>query len=535
MFPKYAHNAKEISISIKIKVPQAYKDNGIYIWKKVWRTNGLYKEELKNEKGGNPNPRSRIPGALKQIKYRYVPAVKSKDYYKSLLSELYLTVSSSLESPLNDPIEEFSKVLKEYTRSIGEEASNRLKIKSELTMPDNLGDVFRALIFITKADGDDLNITLDYRGDGIQAMHIPIILKYIAEEDRNSRNRGSVKICSLWGFEEPENGIELLKTFDMADEFEDYLKEIQMFITTHSPAFYLKKANEFTATVYFASKSFNGEGTIFQTEENKRILGENMGLMPLIAPFVNDKVSEIEQITEIISKNTLTDINTILVEGKSDKKYIEMAIKLYSPKLQNLTDNAKLRVYVKDGSGGTSNMVYIAKAWIYAGNKNRLYVLFDKDMAGVKAKSNLENSMEFKNKGDLAINCQYLEPSLEINKIRRNYGINMCYEIEHLLSIDFWKELNKRNYTTIRNCDEIAEMFKKYIDINKTIIEVVNETIADGDLASTIVMNNPHDDKKSNILKLAIKEFEEDKNTKIFEGLKFTVEKLEKAFIKHND
>lgn len=86
-----------------------------------------------------------------------------------------------------------------------------------------------------------MNSSLTARGDGIQSRHIPIVLKYIAQEDQKSRNKGSMKVCTIWGFEEPENGLELSMAFKMADEFDSYANDIQIFITTHSPAFYMKK------------------------------------------------------------------------------------------------------------------------------------------------------------------------------------------------------------------------------------------------------------------------------------------------------
>lgn len=47
-------------------------------------------------------------------------------------------------------------------------------------MPTNQTDIFKELIFMTN-DSSGQNIGLSYRGDGIKAMHIPAILKYIAE------------------------------------------------------------------------------------------------------------------------------------------------------------------------------------------------------------------------------------------------------------------------------------------------------------------------------------------------------------------
>ena len=531
LFPKNSHNTKEIKITIKFAIPNGYKDSGIYTWDKVWRTDGYKTERIVNEAGEEPTPRSRIPGALKRIRYRYVPAVKSKDYYKSLLAELYLTVSASLKSPLKQSTQDFSNVLKDYTKYISTEAFSRLHINSELSIPDNLSDIFKALVFRTKTEYDGLDIALDYRGDGIQARHIPIILKYIADEDQNSRNRGSTKVCTIWGFEEPENGVELSKAFEMADEFSEYSNSIQLFITTHSPAFYMKKADESTS-IYFATKKEGNEGTIFQPEKNSKILGENMGLMPLIAPFVAEKVAEIREINKAAANSVTTDVNTILVEGVTDKKYIEAAIKRYSIKLQEQLDANVLRVFTKIGAGGTSNMVSFAKSWIYSGNKSRLFLLLDKDKAAIKAKADLEESAEYKGKtGSVLINIQHLVPSNEFKSLFSK-KVSLYYEIEHLLSIEFWKKLIDLEYTEQRGSEELYESFGSLGDINKPITTTIAELIDNQDVVNTIVMNNPNGDKKIQISNLALKELEDNPETDIFEGFIPTIKKLEKVFSK---
>ena len=115
-------------------------------------------------------------------------------------------------------------------------------LESELSLPQNFSEIFETLMFKTRKSDSEIIVPLSLRGDGIQARHIPIILKYIADEDfKQSNSKGAVKINTIWGFEEPENGLELLKAFEMSDEFLEYSKEIQIFVTTHSPAFYAKK------------------------------------------------------------------------------------------------------------------------------------------------------------------------------------------------------------------------------------------------------------------------------------------------------
>lgn len=253
LYPPKSKEAKAISIKIHFEVPKSFSDGGVYVWEKKWNRNGLILDLITKQDGTLPASRSRIPATLRKIKFRYVPAVKSSDYYKTLLEDLYASVAASLDPTLEEAVSNFSGVLSSYTEHITNEVFERLGLSSVLSVPAELNDIFKALIFLTNRDGQTLEVPLTSRGDGIQARHIPIILKYIADEDQRSRNQGSTKITTIWGFEEPENGLELLNAFSMADEFSSYSKEVQIFLTTHSPAFYMRKGDR-GVTIFFVDK-----------------------------------------------------------------------------------------------------------------------------------------------------------------------------------------------------------------------------------------------------------------------------------------
>lgn len=528
LFPKKSHSTREIKICLKFSIPNNYKENGIYIWEKSWRTNNYFKEKITNINGEEASARSRIPGTLKQIRFRYVPAVKSKEYYKTLLSSLYHTAASSLTSPLKKSTEDFSNVLRDYTRHISEDVLTRLHINSELSIPSNLSDIFKSLIFKTSSELDGIEIPLDFRGDGIQARHIPIILKYIADEDR-SKTRGSTRIVNIWGFEEPENGVELAKAFEMASEFSEYSKEIQLFVSTHSPAFYMKKSDKDT-NIYFASKKFQNDGTIFTSEHNTSLIGENMGLMPLIAPFISDQMNLLEQTKQLVDEQILTDKDTILVEGKTDKDYLTLAIQKYSPELTDLLNNDNLRIFAKNGQGGTTQLFNWAMAWLYSGNTSKLYILFDKDKSGRSAKNKLENDSIFK-KRNANISVQFLQPDDKITNLIHKH-IDFYFEIEHLLSIDFWKTLKEKDYVIPREDEEIMNMFKSHMSREKTLDNIIDEHIDDYDIINTIVTFNPKDEKKNQIKNLVANELQTSSNSDILIGLERTIKKIEKKFVK---
>lgn len=334
LYPPKSKEAKAISISIQFVIPETFSDGGIYIWEKVWKQTGKVLDVIKNKQGDLPASRSRIPTALRRIKYRYVPAVKSSDYYKILLGDLYASVAASLDSTLSDSVNSFSDALASYTKSITDDVFKRLDLSSQLTVPTDLNDIFKALIFRTNRDKAGINVPLTARGDGIQARHIPIILKYIAQEDQKSRKQGAAKVTTIWGFEEPENGLELANAFTLANEFIEYSKDLQILLTTHSPAFYMKKKEEGVSIFYVEKRANGSEETCITFEKSKSKIADDMGLMPLVAPFIAEQAHKLELAQNIYNKNFLTDIPTIMVEGETDVEYLKLAIHHLSPNLQ---------------------------------------------------------------------------------------------------------------------------------------------------------------------------------------------------------
>lgn len=524
-FPKKSHKPKEIIISIKFEIPDTYSEAGEYTWKKVWRADDI-KETIVNAVGDSPTAKSRIPGALHRIRYRYVPAVKSSDYYKALLGDLYTAVFSSLNNPLAESVESFSSTLKNYTEELSANIQKQLDLASVLSFPDDLNDIFKSLVFETSSNSTSFHVPLTSRGDGIQARHIPIILHYIAHEDQKSRNRGSMKVCTIWGFEEPENGLELLKTFNLADEFEKYSYEIQMFVSTHSPAFYMKKKSTISQ-VFFVSKRVESDETDISSEIENHFIAESMGLMPLVAPFIEEQSQRLMAAEKIYKENVLTDVPTIFVEGETDIAYLKIAIAEHSDYLHQLIDSQKLRIICKNGGAGTTSLVDWTFAWIFSGFKSKLFVLFDKDAAGIEAKNELEHSEIYKSKqNSLAIRMQYIEPSDDIITLLKK-RIKFEYEIEHLLSIDFWKEIKRKNYLEFRTEEELNRMFIGLVPRDKSLDSVIDDLVENTKIRDTILTFSPRDIKKGKIVKFL--ENHEDKYSATI-GFKRTIQKIEAHF-----
>lgn len=145
--PIRKNKAKEIIISIVIEIPKHYKDNQDVIWTKKWRLSGLHYDSSAD---WCFSAYSKVPTLLKRIKYQYVPAVKSDNYFKLLLSNLYLSIANEANGELDNKAIEYSEALKLFTHRIGELVQKNIGIESGLTMPTNQVDIFKELIFMTR-------------------------------------------------------------------------------------------------------------------------------------------------------------------------------------------------------------------------------------------------------------------------------------------------------------------------------------------------------------------------------------------------
>lgn len=530
LYPPKSKEAKTIAITIQFEIPETFTDSGLYTWEKAWNQTGRIMDTIRNVKGEVPTARSRVPNALRRIKYRYVPAVKSTDYYKTLLGDLYSSVAASLDSTLSDAVDNFSESLSSYTSGITQSVFSRLKLSSQLTIPNDLNEIFKALIFRTSREkfSSGINIPLTLRGDGIQARHIPIILKYIANEDQRSRNQGATKVTTIWGFEEPENGLELSKTFELANEFIEYSQELQIFLSTHSPAFYMKKEEDGVTIFYVEKKLINSEETSIVAGKSTAKIADDMGLMPLVAPFIAEQAKKLEAAQTIYKRNILTDVPTIMVEGETDVGYLKLAIQHLSPSLQSKLDNNSLRIVYKQDGAGTTQLCDWALSWIYSGFRSKMLILLDKDAAGQKAHSEIVNGEAYKaRQNSLNMKIMLLEPSEQIISLHQK-RITLLYEIEHLCSCEVWQRWKTEGLVVPRSDDDMRLIFAGLIPRDKSLDMVIDELVEEPSIRDTIVSFEPKHLKKKQMLKSLCENFAE--HADAFAGFKKTILKIESFF-----
>lgn len=322
-----AKQAKEITISLDILIPETFKESGTKTWTKTWRADGLHSDNIESLfKSG-----SKGFTLLNRIQYMYIPAVKSNEYFKFLLSEVYLSMTKTANSALRELNIKYSKQLQALTSDLSEQLKEVLRLNSSIQMPQDMNILFRDLTFLT-SDEHVKGIDLNHRGDGIKARHIPSILRYMQQNIEKNKPKKSINYSFIWGFEEPENGVEYLSCFEMADELYSYCEDCQMLITTHSPAFYMK--NECAdAKCFYVYKCDNGESK-YESEIPVDDISIKIGFLPLVAPYIKQerekflkRESQLSTELEQIKRQYEEEVGKVIIltEGKTDSKHIKFA------------------------------------------------------------------------------------------------------------------------------------------------------------------------------------------------------------------
>ena len=307
-YSKYAQKvekkAPEITIVITFEL-NGYKYSEVD-WVKKWRreNNGRSPRTderwaIKDYSGGKINinlndDRNKARALLDRIDYKYVPAVKGNDYFSSLLAEIFKSLSSKADTEFTEAAQDYTDKIAKYTATIGKTVKKSIGIDSTLMMPDDWSEIYKLLIFDTSSG--TASIRLQQRGDGIKARHIPAVLAFIAKKKEDYREKFALQSHTIWGYEEPEAAIELSRCFDFAKEFLNYSNNIQIFLTTHSPAFYMLKDNNPLAKIksFYVTQNDANHTKINETIKSEDI-HENIGLMAFVAQFISDEREKYEE------------------------------------------------------------------------------------------------------------------------------------------------------------------------------------------------------------------------------------------------
>ena len=256
---------------------------------------------------------------LNKIRFVYVPAIKDASVFNGALNMLQESLfDKKYKDKLDGPISEANETVKDIVKELQQDFKKTTGIESFVELPSTL-NFARGLIQInTNTLGG--RIPIDMRGDGIRTHYIPKILNYVALRSNN---------LFIWGFEEPENSYEYRRCLQVAEEFDNvYCKNSQIFITTHSPAFF----SEGNMEKKIINIGYENNKTIVQDETH--VLEEELGYIELYRDFIN-RVKDLQSENErhlrdkerLLAEIEENSIPIILTEGKTDAALLKIAIK----------------------------------------------------------------------------------------------------------------------------------------------------------------------------------------------------------------
>lgn len=309
---------------------------------------------------------------LLSIKFRYIPAIKDRSIFSNLLSEMYGTLSK--DSDFASSLDGFSSELQNKTKDLQENIFKSINYDSRIAPPTDLTLLFKALDFdTTNSTGEKYSLT-NQHGDGIQVRHIPSILQYLSKHGKEQ--------YTIWGFEEPENSLELTAAMSEAARFLDISKDsnIQIFVTSHSPAFY--SLEDINVRKYYVGKEEYKETNrlvstfepINSKAEMSKLLGDKT-LILSITKAMDEYINLEKNISELTRKIETNALPKLFVEGNSDKIIVNaVAKKLFG---------TEIPFDVIDGMGTTKMYALKQDGKIFSHIfSKKLFVLVDNDTEG---------------------------------------------------------------------------------------------------------------------------------------------------------
>jgi len=214
----------------------------------------------------------------------------------------------------------------------------------------------------------------------------------MADKKQSLQGRGSQPYTFIWGYEEPENNLELSSCMELADQFREFIDNgiSQIFLTTHSPVFYnlhrKQEESEGLISCHHIFRETDEEGT--KQLVNPDDLDERMGTTALFAPLVEeleDRVRRQEKARAEVEQLAQANRPKIFVEGASDKLIIEKALEVFAPDKADQID-----IETKDmGGGGADYVIDMLQSWRSLAKHHpempRAAGLVDRDQKGEEA------------------------------------------------------------------------------------------------------------------------------------------------------
>jgi len=332
---------------------------------------------------------SRLTRFLNDIDFTYIPACKGLDVYADLIERMYGAAAETSE--LSDATEEFVNAISGQASELTTQLTAMFDTATRLSPPTEMSKLFRNLDFSL---GEERHSLFRQKGDGVKARHLPELLRFINENETRKK-------LYVWGFEEPENSLDFGAADIEAQRFSKFAarNDTQIFLSSHSPAFYLAKpVDDSTVCRYFITKQNKAEGSVVEPKnaaakilnlEDAELKMGQAGLLQL--PYVIKQMEEQrrkseERQQELQSKaddaealrSRLDELTkpTLFVEGKHD-------VNAFSAAVDRLGETGSISVKELGGTPNTTGA--LLSALLQKGGINSAastFFLFDDDKAG---------------------------------------------------------------------------------------------------------------------------------------------------------
>jgi hypothetical protein len=367
-----------VYVKLWFKTPYSYRKSlGQSFWvRKQWSVTTELEPKL--ETSITEKNRLYLTRFLNKVKFHYIPAIKDRRIFEKLLGDVYNVVASEQEFLAS--LSDFSTELKERTSALSQGLLDQLALKSVIAPPTDLSDLFKSLDFEVEGNhGDNYSLTLQ-RGDGIQVRHIPAILAFISDKGAEDYH--------IWGFEEPENSLELANAIAEAEVFSRYgaHSNKQIFLTSHSPAFFALE-NDGVKRFFASQTGERANKPVSEIRElptdGSQLPGELMGEtphLPVISHYLKEadhKIREEQRLrVELHEALEKSKRSILFVEGESDAIVFEAAWKQFTKTdlpfdIQECSGTTKMNSLAQDGP--------ILR---HLGNDRAVLVLVDNDKEG---------------------------------------------------------------------------------------------------------------------------------------------------------
>jgi len=271
---------------------------------------------------GNPAiPNTTLGKFLNKIAFHYIPAVRGREIFSHYLNLLHDSLIEDERAGISGATAGLMQRINEGTEAMSAKIAEQLGFDSTIGAPRDLRQLFSALDFQTRFG--DYEVPLQRRGDGIQVTHIPFILDFIA--NRSKKNH-------IWAYEEPENSLEMARSFELAEQFRSvFSTSNQVFLTTHSPAFYDLSGDEVSRWLIDSEPhpSLEEPATTTTPLARSAASDEAVGVSALIAERARKVYEELESsrmaANRLREKLKEASLPQVVVEGPSDRIILEAA------------------------------------------------------------------------------------------------------------------------------------------------------------------------------------------------------------------